>query len=318
MSSRLSTSTALTLLLVGAPALAHADEPLTTPISLSGFVDTSTLVPLAGYPEGSRAVSLGLDQLELDVIAKPVDGVTLRTDINWFPASEVTSFDDIVEQGLIRVDFESGLFVQGGKVNAPIGVELPDPTDTFQYSNGLLFSFATPTNLTGLFLGYASEHIDAQLFVTNDWDTSSTPGDACGGARFAYLFGGSVIGLSAIYGPFDADASRFVIDLDLTFALGDLTLWGEGNLNRTGDAQAVGFMVKGNYAFGDFSATLRMSYLDSDSGLGVFGNSDLEITGAFNFPVARGVGGLVELRTDTPDEGDTLLTAAVEMTGSFD
>ncbi|PKN59540.1 MAG: hypothetical protein CVU56_00505 [Deltaproteobacteria bacterium HGW-Deltaproteobacteria-14] len=317
MSHRLMTTVLVPLCALAAPGLAAAEEP--APVSLSGFVDTSLLIPAAGYPDGQKGVTLGLDQVELDVIAKPLEGVTVRADLNWFPAAAVDGFDDIVEQGFVKVAFAGGLFLQAGKVNAPIGVELPDPVDMYQFSNGLLFSYATPTHLTGFFAGYDSESVQAQLFVTNDWDTPSTPGDATGGARFAYLFGaGSGVGLSAIYGPFNADDARFVIDVDLTLALGDLTLWAEGNLNRVGSTQAVGFMAKANYAFGDHSATLRMSYLKSDDAVGDFGASDLELTGAWNFPIAAGVGGVCELRADLPDVGDTRLTAVFELTGHFE
>ncbi|TNF33844.1 MAG: hypothetical protein EP329_07895 [Deltaproteobacteria bacterium] len=312
----LSTTALLPLLLLLAPGIVLAAEG--APVAVSGFVDSSLRVPAAGYPEGARGVVLGLDQVEVDVIAAPASGVTVRADLNWFPALTVATFDDLVEQGLVRVELGGDFFVQAGKANAPFGVEAVDPVDMVQPSHGLLFDYATPANLTGFFAGWASDSVDAQLFVTNDWDTPETPGGATVGGRFAYHFsGGSGVGVSTLYGPVDDADPRFVIDADLTLALGDLTLWAEGNLNRTDHAQAVGFLIKGRYAFGDLAAVLRLSYLSADDGIGDLGGSDLEVTGALGFPITTGVRARIELRVDAPEVGDPRVTAAFQLIGAF-
>ena len=123
-----------------ATSSAHADEPVTpaaeptpagpatettsTPIvELHGFVDGSLFAPISGYAPGSRGVVLGVDQVELDVIAKPHSRLAIRMDLNWFPAYGDVSFDALVEQARVDLELGAGWFLRFGKLNAPRGIE---------------------------------------------------------------------------------------------------------------------------------------------------------------------------------------------------
>ena len=293
-------------------------------LEVKGFVDGSFVVPMSGYAKGSRGTILGLDQAEVDVIARPASGVEIRIDLNWFPARSEITFDSIVEQARVDLALGSGWFLRFGKLNAPLGIEMQDPTDMFQFSYSPIFSFAQPSNLTGLFVGWGGDAVEVQLFASNDWDTPSTPAGATAGARVAVTAGDHVFGLTAMYGPVAQDDRRLLLDLDVSLVFGDLTLWVEGVLGQReselGDTMSFGGTLKGNYKLGDHSVTLRGTYLKDEAGIGgspELGETNLEVTAAWLFPIMPSVGGLVEVRADVYDEGDPVITGALELTASF-
>lgn len=303
----------------GAPA-----EP--SPLTFQGFVDGSLLVPLHGYAPGARGVVLGLDQVELDVIARPTADLEIRVDLHWFPARSLdgAAFDDFVEQARMDLQLGSGWFLRFGKLNAPLGIELQDPVDMYQFSYSPIFAYAQPSNLTGAFVGWASDSLELQLFATNDWDSPGTAADLSAGARAAVTAGGHVVGLTALFGPVSQDERRLLLDLDLTLALGDLTLWLELVLGRResalGDTSSWGVTGKGNYAFCGHSLTLRATWLHDEAGLGglpELGRENLELTLAWLFPVHEGLAGVFEVRADVYESGDPVITSALELTASF-
>lgn len=305
-------------------AAAHA-EPAR--VSLTGFVDSSlgyTFTPEALTHDGVR---LGLDQVELDVDATLTTGLRVRADLNWFPA-EVLNPDDgaaYVIDSLVEQAFGEffcsgdghGFFVRAGKWNAPIGFEVIDPTGLWQYSQGLLFTHAAPSNLTGVALGWVGATTQAQLWVTNDWDLPTTPKDASLGGRVQQALGDvGTLGLSVMYGALVDDPGRLMIDLDLALTFGKLRLGAEANYGKRGDARSLGFLVSGNYAFSDrVSATLRVDYLDRD--IADFPYKGASVTGAGLFTLTPGLTLVAELRADLPDGQDTIVGGALELTAAF-
>jgi hypothetical protein len=301
-------------------------EEATPSVTLSGFVDTSVFWPIDGTGNDGD-VLLALDQVEFNIIASLVPGLTLRTDINVFPAAGITFDDTLLEQGFLKYYFNggaSGLFFQAGKVNAPVGVEALDPVDMYQYSHGQLFTHATPSNLTGFFGGFEGETLSAMLWVTNDWDTPPTPDQYLVGGRFQWAANGGHVGLSSTFGPIGVGQTwQLMVDLDSIWAFGPLTLFLEGNFGMSEEESAegdnlvsVGGLFKVNYAFTDaLSATVRYDYLNRE-----YGDEPIQghsVTGAFLFGITESFSGLVELRADLPDEGDTALTAALEFTAAY-
>lgn len=321
--------------LLAMPALAQeepAEEPGFSPsIQFSGFVDTSVFWPIDGntYDDGTDSdgdLVVSLDQVEVDVEAMPAAGLTLRADINYFPALGLALDDRLVEQGYARYYFnggDDGAFLIAGKMNAPIGVESLDPVDMYQYSYGQLFSYATPSNLTGFFGGYATSAITAMVWVTNDWDAPPTPDSYLVGGRFAWSGSDGGVGLSSTFGPIGVgQLYQLMVDLDIVWAFDALTLFLEGNYGSSeqegADGSAltsVGGLFKANYAFTDsLSATVRYDYLNREYGTVVEAHS---VTGAFLFGITDNFGGVLEVRADIPAEGDTALTSALELTASF-
>lgn len=309
----MNTRTILLGLSVSMPALAaNAAAQDAGPVSTSGFVDTSMFVPIAGYAAADDQVTFGLDQVEVDVEVAPTDDTTLRADFNVFPAAGVPTADDLVEQGYLEYRTDSGFFLQAGKRNAPVGAECIDPVDMYQYSYGQLFTSATPSNLTGLFLGVSSGDFMAMAWVSNGWDMPTTPRAATPGLRLELGLDKGHIGLSSTYGPAASDDPYAMVDLDAGFELGSLTLLGEVNVGSADDYTLTGGLVTANYAFTDaFSATLRADYLHIDA---AEATDQASVTLAGLVSVSDNFGALAELRTDLPKGADPVLTGAVELT----
>lgn len=290
-------------------------------VKLSGFIDSSISYKFTPEAESKKGVSLGLDQVELDIDVAVTDGLQVRTDLNLFPAEAagLNGFDRIVEQAFFEwyCGGDKGLFLRGGKWNAPIGFEVADPTGLWQYSQGLLFTRATPTNLTGFALGWAGESTTVQLWVTNDWDTPSTPKDASVGGRVQQSLGDTgTIGLSTTYGAFVDDPAKLMVDLDAALTFGDLKLGAQFNFGKQDDLQSLGFLIAGNYTFSDVvSATVRFDWLDRE--IMDLPYKGMSITGAGLFNITSGLGLIAEVRADMPDGGDTTVGGALELLATY-
>jgi len=298
-------------------------------VKLNGFVDSSLSYTFTPKALADQGVRLGLDEVELDVEVDVGGGLRIRSDLNFFPgqaltvdagSGEVVVFDRIVEQGLFEYFFSggtTGFFLRGGKWNAPIGFEVTDPTGLWQVSKGLLFTRATPTNLTGFAFGWVGDATQVQLWLTNDWDTPATPKDASAGLRVQQSLGDvGTIGVSATYGAFIDDPARLMIDVDAALGFGDLKLGAEFNFGMQDDLSSIGFLLSGNYAFSEVvSATLRFDYLDREITDSPY--KGMSITGAGIFTLVDGLDLLAEVRADMPDGGDTAVGGALELLADF-
>jgi hypothetical protein len=322
MSSHVFRLAALSSLLVAVPALADeeaapAEEPAAPPIAVSGFVDTSMVIPLAGYAADGDEVYLGLDQVEVDITATPTDRLTLQGDFQFLPSVGTPTVDDIVEQGYLEATLGSSGFLAAGKRNAPVGVESIDPTGLYQYSYGQLFTGATPSNLTGFFGGYRGESFSAMAWVSNDWDTPGTVRSATPGLRLEVPHGLGHVGVSSTFGPIPDKTNYLMVDVDAVIATGDLTVLAEFNFGTSEALKRIGALATINYAFADWvSATVRADWLKVDAG-DVTVSDQISITAAGLFTIIDHLGAVVELRTDLPKDEDAILTAAVELLAWF-
>ena len=162
------------------PSMASADslKDKLDKMQISGFVDTSVSGSNVANANGSKTRGTGLDQVELDLTYNE-DRVGMRFDFNVFPSSAGSPTNDsLMEQGYITYTVpnvgDSGLTFTMGKFNAPIGWELLDPNDMYQYSHALVFNYGLPTNLTGLMLSGSYGMVDVHAYWTNGMDTNST------------------------------------------------------------------------------------------------------------------------------------------------
>lgn len=310
---------------------------------ISGFVDVSL------YEEQYGGSTFGLDQVEIDIEKKIDDRLTVRADINYMTAMksystaagsevEMQRFDDLVEQGYVTYSVK-GLDLTFGKFNAPIGFELLDPVDMYQYSHALVFDYGLPTNLTGLMGSYAfNDMADISLYVVNGWDNNydNNNNRTVGGRLGLTPVKGVNIGLSAISGEEGAtDDKLTVVDVDLTItALDKLTIGAEYNSGTDegaaggDDAEWSGFMVMANYAAtDDLSLTLRYDSFDDEDGTrfdsGVIEKRNSYAVAAL-YSLGEGAGFLLEYRTDESDEKvfdggaeDSKNSYAAEFTYSF-
>lgn len=328
--------------LLAAPVKSAAGETANG-LAISGFVDTS-------YYNNAleETSSFALDQAEVD-IEKSISGVGgLRVDIQYVNTGEALTTDDILEQGYVWIEAPSGLSLTFGKFNAPIGFELLDPNDMYQYSHAMVFDYGLPTNLTGTMVSGSVGIFDFSAYVVNGWDLiSDDNSDKTAGGRIGLTpVEGLNVGVSYITGKEGggegADAANLtVLDIDFTFTMiENLTIGGEFNtgtyegmsaVKAGDDAVWTGFLVMANYAFTDKAAlTLRYDqFHDADGarlGAGV-DETRSAITISPSYAFADGFGVLAEYRhtasnekTFTGADGkaeDSVSEFAVEFTFAF-
>ena len=323
----------LTVLLIAAPALA-ASEP-----KISGFADASWT-----WDAATRAGVFGVDQVEVDIDRAAGQRIAVRADLEWIKDGE--GWLAQVEQAFATYDAPCGWDLSFGKFNAPIGCESLDPVDMYQYSHGLLFTYTTPTNLTGLKAARGLGHgLDLVLHASNGWDRATSDKHVTGGGRLGLARGGFSGGLSAIAGDqivtgVGPDAplllSRTVVDADVTFVRGVWRVCGEANAGTVSpqdaaDARWLGLMLMAHLAVGPrVGLTLRVDSLDDREGFlfaAVEGTHQVRNswTVAPTFALDEGLAAVVELRIDHSDRNvfrdhdgvpsATATSVAVEMTG---
>lgn len=263
---------------------------------ISGFVDGSTELPV----EEDTDLGFSFDGLEIDIMKDYGDGVSLRADIDFGEGSAD------VEQAFVTV---GGMTF--GKFNAPIGWELLDAPDMYQFSHTLVFDYSLPTNLIGF--SYARElgaGLDIVVYVANGWEINFADDDKpIFGTRIGYGMAGIAAGLSLIQN----DVQDLVIDIDATIDMVENLLIGlEVNSGGyrdpvSGDGE-LGWMVMANYSFPMFALTLRLDGLAEEG-------STTTISPSYSF--ADGAGVLFEYRIGKDPTGIDINEAAVEFTFSF-
>ena len=166
-------------------------------LSLSGFVDAAWF-----YDVAAGAGEFGVDQVEIDLEHRAGDRTLLRADLEWLKDGE--GYLAQVEQAFMTCNTGGGWALSFGKFNAPIGVEALDPTDMFQYSHSLLFTWAAPTNLTGLKVARdLGGGVDVQGHLSNGWDRATADKHVTAGG----VSGWSAAASAAASAPFPARKS---------------------------------------------------------------------------------------------------------------
>lgn len=338
MTRKLMITAAVLVVAVGAVADDAADT------SISGFVDASYSRDMtAGDGE------FGLDQVEVDIVHQATDSILLRADVEWVKDGE--DFIAQVEQGYMTYALPAGWRFTFGKFNAPIGFELLDPPDMYQYSHALVFDYGLPTNLTGFSVARELGHgLDFVGHVSNGWDANSATGKhVTWGGRLGFTRGGFSGGLAGISGREDAadddivdpfSFKRTVLDIDLKYERGSWVFGGELNQGRvtTTAADATtkdwhGFMVMSHVDLASWAGiTLRYGSFDDADGWAlpeIDGKPQQiqSLTLCPTFVLHQGLGALLEVRMDssdrdgfTDDDGqatDTRTVVAFEMTYSW-
>ncbi len=313
----------------------NGDSAVSGLVEISGFVDASYT-----YTNLDDSNTFGLDQVEVDLSRNLGDIGSLRADLEWVSDGE-GGFTLNAEQGYVTLDLGLGRGegnrpnLTFGKFNAPIGFELLDAPDMYQYSHSLVFDNGLPTNLTGAMLSMdLGGGIDVVVHLSNGWDQNvDTNTSKTIGGRLGYSheeLGG--IGFSAMRGDEEGlvgNLTVYDIDLTLTPAPG-LIIGGEYNNGKTElDEVNVenswnGYMVMAHYRLSEvMGLTGRYDYFNVSVLNQSRDVSQQALTVAPTFTLADGLGFLMELRRDFSDEeifGDlekSMVNFAFEMTYSF-
>ena len=292
-----------------------------TNLVISGFVDGSMAIPV---DDGDMGFSF--DGLEIDLEKELATGVALRADIDFAePFIPMTEADDVVFGANVEQAYviftplkigDGGPTVTFGKFNAPIGYELLDAPDMYQFSHSLVFDYALPTNLSGISVAHdVGAGLDVVAYLANGWDVNAPDSSMIFGGRLGYT---GIDGLAAgVSGIQDDSGDNFVIDIDAAVTMvPNLTLGFEFNTGHKDDAGdgITGWLVMGNYSFGNFAITLRQD------AWGAAGSTTISPS----MGIAEGAGVLFEYRLDTgtfDDDGvytkGKNTSAAIEFTFTF-
>lgn len=293
-------------------------------IQISGFVDAA-FSDTTGPTKGG----ITLDQVELD-IEYASDNIGLRFDLeSTADGFGATPF----EQGYIYYTFKGigeGVTFTFGKFNAPIGWELLDAPDMYQYSHAMVFNNALPTNMTGASLATSFGIADLIVYAANGTDTNAantTSGVNTFGGRLGLSpFEGVNVGFSYLTGDNIAgvyQAQKFkTYDVDLTLELVEgLIIGAEYAQNKNWTAlntKSQGFFITTHYDFTDMlGVTGRYGVWDPDT---VATGKMTAITVALTASLGDGLGALFEWRNDkdrTVIPSTSIDTYAFEMTYSF-
>jgi len=312
------------------PAQAEGISDKIDNIQISGFADTSWSSTNA--QTGSTSTGFGLDQVELD-IEYSEDNVGMRFDLQATPSAggNVTQ-DGLIEQGYVYVNFPvaDGITFTFGKFNAPIGWELLDAPDMYQFSHALVFDNGLPTNLTGASIAGSFGMFDANIYYADKVDTNgtTTTGIHSTGLRFGITpMEGANIGFSYLTTTNNTAGANndTTIDIDFTYdAVSNLVIGGEYNQVKSAGVTSGGYFATAHYDFTDqVGLTYRYGTFDDDTSTGGKATSNtIAVTGS----LGGGLGALFEYRSINNNAGSTLSNApqafntktyAFEMTYGF-
>jgi len=296
-------------------------------LGIHGFVDMSYVTndtaavtddAIATKASTDRA-SFGMDSAEIDFTGKTGDKASFRIDIDF------TETESGVEQGFIAVTPSGKITLTLGKFNAPIGFELLDAPDMYQYSHAMVFDYGLPTNLTG-FMGHFNGGIfDIAAYYVNGMDNNTDNNkDKTVGTRVGLSPAEGInLGISFLTGATsdDKDAQgdpvtttldkKTITDVDFAIkSVKNLLIGGEYNMgvieSGGGTSKWDGMLVMANYAINDtFALTLRYDTFNDTNGA-AFGSGSEEkrssITVSPSMSIAEGLGLLVEYRSTSSDK----------------
>ncbi len=315
-----------------------------TGLRVSGFVDVSFF-----YDDNAGSSSFSLDEVEINIFKELSAGISARTDLNFRNVDGNLNADDILEQGYItfRLPIAEPLDFTFGKFNAPIGFELLDPVDMFQFSHALVFNLGIPTNVTGVMLtSKPTDAVDLNLYLVNGWDQlSDNNSNKTVGGRVGFTVSEKVgFGVSFIYGAErdnENSDKRFVLDLDATFNPLESTVVGfefnYGTEERVPislplpdkDADWLGFLIMVHHDLTPSAGvTLRYDFFDDkDAGRTGTVQKLQAVALALTLSLSDGAGVLAEYRHDWSDVDSFVLadggmddsndSLALEFTYSF-
>ena len=328
------------LTVVALSTSAHAAGETT----FSGFVDMSYF-----SDPNSDTATFGMDQAELDIVHN-IDGkASLRMDLEYTDTgdgggADADTVNAAIEQGFITINAGANVLTFG-KFNAPIGWELLDAPDMYQFSHAMVFDFGLPTNLTGAMISGSSGVLDISVYYVNGWDNNTDDNtDKHIGTRIGITPNSTLnIGLSYISGDINLTptnkVTQTITDIDLTYTPSEqLTVGAEYNIGTVkeasnvdaGDAKWNGYLVMAHFDFNDtHGLTLRYDSFTDEDGyrLSTLEETRTAMTAAWTFGIADGLGGLIEWKNTKSDKEpftdkdgnpkDSESTLAAELTFSF-
>jgi hypothetical protein len=279
-----------------APAPAAA-EPETTPpatprVDVAGFVDVYYGYNFNKVPPALRTFDVqhnafSLSQTEI-AFSKPVTTASrlgFRADIGFGKTADIVSSFEPEDggQGIyknIQQAYLSGLVgtkltVDVGKFVTPIGAEVIESQDNWNYSRSVLFGYAIPFYHVGVRATLAAnDKVSVQGLLTNGWNNSSNFNDGrpCLGAGLTVKPNGSVTWIGNFMAgpevPVPDPDTRYLFDSTLTVALNSkLSVMGNVDYGKEGPTKWWGLAAYAKVqATEKWAVAGRFEYLDDSKG----------------------------------------------------
>lgn len=252
------------------PAVAEPEPAAEAPakeapsLKISGFVDASFVLE-ADQDFSTSSNSLNLDQVEID-FEKSWDKVTLRADIESFPSGgNLLS----IEQAYMTTQVHKNISLTVGTFLAPIGWELIDPIDMYQFSHAMVFDYGLPAFHTGILFNASYNIVDIALYLTNGIDTYvDLDENKAAGTRIGLSPAEGInAGLSFLYHLDNV----MIADLDFTVELDSVLIGGEfnfgSNVGDNGDGTWMGALLTTALTLtDDMALTIRADWFTDEAG----------------------------------------------------
>jgi hypothetical protein len=317
------------------PTPAATPEPAASPapdppkVQVTGFVDlyygynSNKVDPaLRTFDVQHNAFSLSLAEVAFAKGVSTDSRVGFRIDLDFGKTADLVAAFEPEENGVeiykhiqqAYVSVLAGEKVQldFGKFVTPIGAEVIESQDNWNYTRSVLFGYAIPFYHTGVRATFnASSKLALSGFVLNGWNNSSEIND-----------GTPCLALGATFKPTDKitwlanfmsgpelagedPPSRNLFDTTLTVSLSPkLSLMGNLDYGSEGDASWWGIAAYAKYQVRPSWALVgRYEYLDdTDGGFMTFGTKAQSITVTSDHTIAGALKARLEYRTDFADE----------------
>lgn len=352
--SRLATSVFALVLVSASAARAQTPDPGPTPeppgVEVSGFVDVYYEYNFNKVDPGARtfdvqhnAFSLSLAEVAFSKGVTPESRVGFRVDLDFGKTADlVASFEPEpngqeiykhIQQAYVslltgKVTWDAGKFV------TPIGAEVIESQDNWNYTRSVLFGYAIPFYHVGVRANVAaSDKLTLSGYLLNGWNNGSEVNENKTVALGATLKPTENVTWIANFmtgkESADSDDNLNLFDTTLTLSGEKLSLMGNFDYGKWGDASWWGiagylkFQAKESWAL-----VGRYEYVDdTDGGFMTFGTKVQTITVTSDHTIAGGLKARLEYRTDFADDAifgkddgslkDSQTTLAVGVVYSF-
>lgn len=313
----------------------EAQAQLGPSVEVSALVDAYYLSAFNGVdPElrtfdvAHNAFSLALAEVALERMPTANSPVGARIDLNFGTTADIVGSaepadDEIykhIQQAYVSWLAADRLTLDFGKFVTPVGAEVIESHDNWNYSRSILFGFAIPFYHTGLRATYAaSEQLSLAGYLVNGWNnTIENNADKTFGAQATLAPNDQLVWVSNFLLGKEADVDfdgeqdmRWLFDTTVSYAVSDmLTLMGNFDFGQASDFVATdeagtwwGLAAYARYqARPDWAVAGRLEYVDdSDAGFMGIGTKAQSFTATSSHLIANDLLARIEFRFDTAD-----------------
>jgi hypothetical protein len=312
----------------GAPALAQDPAPAPTPppLEINAFVDAYYMYGFNGVDPTFRTFdvqhntfSLSLAEVNFNKAVNSESRVGFRADLDFGKTADLVGAFEPEENGQEIYKHIQQAYVSlltgkvqwdAGKFVTPMGAEVIESQDNWNYSRSILFGYAIPFYHVGLRASLpVGDTLTLGAQLVNGWNNSSE------------INGNKTIHVSATLKPSGSftwignymvgqetagsDENRHLFDTTASWSATDkLSLMGNFDYGKEGDVEWWGVAAYAKYqATPEWALVGRYEYVDdSEGGFMLLGTTGQSLTVTSDHLIAGGLKARLEYRTDFADQ----------------